>query len=52
MTIPDAMDIILKNLHSYHVELTSTVLEIACYIFRSTEEGYDWVLAGLHKINE
>lgn len=52
MTIPDAMDIIIKNLHPIHVELTSTVLEIACYIFTSTDEGYNWVLSSLQKLNE
>ncbi|CAK69687.1 unnamed protein product (macronuclear) [Paramecium tetraurelia] len=48
--IPDSMDIILKNLHPIHVELTTIVLEIASNLCRQTDEGYYLVLKSLNKL--
>lgn len=44
------MDIILKNLHPIHVEMTTTVLEIASHLCWDTDEGYNWVLRSLNKL--
>ena len=52
LLIPDSMDIILKNLHPTHVELTTIVLEIASHLCWNTDEGYNWVLKSLNKLYE
>ncbi|CAD8063467.1 unnamed protein product [Paramecium primaurelia] len=52
LLIPDSMDIILKNLHPTHVELTTIVLEIASHLCWHTDEGYNWVLKSLNKLYE
>lgn len=46
------MDIILKNLHPIHIELTTLVLEIASHLCWYSDEGYNWVLKSLYKLYE
>lgn len=44
------MDVILKNLHPIHVELTSTSLEIAFNLCCKSDDGYHFVLKSLNKL--